>query len=182
MQPTSSAPPLLSITIVLLLAFGAAIGFQQMFFQAKPTETPSVTEDVPPQPQVDPLSPDQIAPPMPPWQIRMEQTILPRVDFDRTTVEEAIDFLRMEMRDREPGEDPSKRGIGFVVRKKRLEGERDHELDASDEWLTGPPALTVTLKAEKISAWEVLQQVLEQAELAIDPDAPRLTLVPRGPL
>ncbi|NIP93848.1 MAG: hypothetical protein GWO24_10495, partial [Akkermansiaceae bacterium] len=64
---------------------------------------------------------------------KLKNIVIPVVDFDDTTVEEAIDFLRQRSRELDKWEiDLEKKGINFVIRKPRLEGAAgvDEELDA----------------------------------------------------
>jgi len=46
--------------------------------------------------------------------------VIPRIDFEDTTVEEAIDFLRMRSSELDTLElDPARKGVNFVVRRPR---------------------------------------------------------------
>lgn len=120
-----------------------------------------------------------------PAQLRLEQIIIPVVDLEDTTLEEAIDFLRQRTRELEPMEmDPGKRGISFVVRKPRLEGAAvDAELDpeaglgAQDRGA----ARVTDYFAREVSAWNVLLDITALAGLSVTFEEDRLTLLPRDP-
>jgi len=51
---------------------------------------------------------------------KLRRIIIPKIDFDDTTVEEAIDFLRLRAAELDTLElDPAKKGVNFVVRRPR---------------------------------------------------------------
>ena len=51
---------------------------------------------------------------------KLKRIIIPKIDFDDTTVEEAIDFLRVRAAELDTLElDPAKKGVNFVVRRPR---------------------------------------------------------------
>lgn len=51
---------------------------------------------------------------------KLRRIIIPRIDFEDTTVEEAIDFLRMRSAELDTLElDPARKGVNFVVRRPR---------------------------------------------------------------
>lgn len=51
---------------------------------------------------------------------KLKRIIIPRIDFEDTTVEEAIDFLRQRASELDTGElDPARKGVNFVIRRPR---------------------------------------------------------------
>ena len=53
---------------------------------------------------------------------KLKKIIIPRIDFEDTSVEEAIDFLRLRASELDTSElDPAKKGINFVIRRPRPE-------------------------------------------------------------
>ncbi|HSP43506.1 MAG TPA: hypothetical protein VLO11_11590 [Luteolibacter sp.] len=51
---------------------------------------------------------------------KLRNIIIPRIDFENVTVEEAIDFLRLRARELDTMElDPARKGIGFVIRRSK---------------------------------------------------------------
>lgn len=114
---------------------------------------------------------------------KLKNIIIDNIDFDDTTVEEAIDFLRLRSRELDTFElDPNKRGLNFVIRKARIEGAVDAELDA-DAGLTGDEPGTARVKQLKLSnvpLATVLQYICEQARLRYKIDDFAVTLLPVG--
>ncbi len=53
-------------------------------------------------------------------QEKLRRIVIPRIDFEDTTVEEAIDFLRLRAAELDTTEvDPAKKGVNFVIRRPR---------------------------------------------------------------
>ncbi len=51
---------------------------------------------------------------------KLRRIVIPRIDFEDTTVEEAIDFLRLRASELDTTElDPTKKGVNFVIRRPR---------------------------------------------------------------
>ena len=51
---------------------------------------------------------------------KLKRIIIPRIDFEDTTVEEAIDFLRLRAAELDTTElDPARKGVNFVIRRPR---------------------------------------------------------------
>lgn len=49
---------------------------------------------------------------------KLHRIIIPRLDFEETSLEEAIDFLRLRLSEVDYTEsDPTKRGMSFVIRR-----------------------------------------------------------------
>ena len=111
---------------------------------------------------------------------------IPIVDFDTTTVEEAIDFLRQRSRELDITElDPDKKGINFVIRKARVDTGGlgvDAELDAEGGLgATDPGAAQVKeLKLRNVPLATVLQYICDAAGLRYKVDEFAVTLLPIG--
>jgi len=115
-------------------------------------------------------------------QNKLRNIIIPMVDFDSTTVEEAIDFLRQRSRELDTNElDPEKKGINFVIRKARVEGGAvDDALDA-DVGLgaSNPGAASIKeLKLRNVPIATVLQYICDVAALRYKVDEFAVTLLP----
>jgi general secretion pathway protein D len=115
-------------------------------------------------------------------QNKLRSIIIPMVDFDSTTVEEAIDFLRQRSRELDTNElDPEKKGINFVIRRARVEGGAvDDALDA-DVGLgaSNPGAASIKeLKLRNVPIATVLQYICDQAALRYKVDEFAVTLLP----
>ncbi|WP_367873754.1 STN domain-containing protein [Luteolibacter sp. Populi] len=100
----------------------------------------------------------------------MEGIIIPIIDFEDTSVEEAIDFLRLRSFELDPDADPTRKGISFVVRKPR------GEVAALDEDAAGglgvrevPGALRIKeLRMRNVSLWDALHRVADETGLRVE--------------
>ncbi|WP_081885991.1 Amuc_1098 family type IV pilus outer membrane protein [Haloferula sp. BvORR071] len=117
---------------------------------------------------------------------KLRNTIIPVIDFEDTSVEEAIDFLRLRSRELDVREtDPSKKGINFVVRKPRAGGGGDAAVtpDAAGGGLgaTGgdPGALRIKeLRLRNVPLAEALKYICDATRLRYKVDEYAVTLVP----
>ncbi len=116
---------------------------------------------------------------------KLRRIILPRVDFEDTTVEEAIDFLRMRSVELDTSElDPSKKGVNFVIRRPRsgAVGGADAGADAGGLPLaaTDPGALRVReLRIRNVPLAVALKYICDQTKLRYKVDDFAVTLVPQ---
>ncbi|MEN9974117.1 MAG: hypothetical protein RLZZ282_123, partial [Verrucomicrobiota bacterium] len=77
---------------------------------------------------------------------KLRSIVIPRIDFDDTTVEEAIDFLRVRAAELDTLElDPAKKGVNFVVRRPRAAGISAATPDAATD--ATEPAMPATVSA-----------------------------------
>ncbi len=117
-------------------------------------------------------------------EFKLKNMIIPVVDFDDTTVEEAIDFLRQRAMELDKWElDPVKKGINFVIRKPRIGGGApDAELDVEGGLGAIDPgsARVKELKLRNVPLSSVLQYICEQARLRFKVDDFAVTLLPIG--
>ena len=118
-------------------------------------------------------------------EFKLKNMIIPVVDFDDTTVEEAIDFLRQRAAELDKWElDPVKKGINFVIRKPRIGGggAPDAELDIEGGLGAIDPgsARVKELKLRNVPLSSVLQYICEQARLRFKVDDFAVTLLPIG--
>ena len=109
---------------------------------------------------------------------------IPVIDFEDTSVEEAIDFLRLRSIELDTGElDPNKKGINFVIRKPRGGASGDAGLDADAAGGLGaaqdPGALRIKeLRLRNVPLAEALKYICEQTKLRYKVDEFAVTLVP----
>jgi len=113
------------------------------------------------------------------------QTIrIPLIDFEDTTVDEAIDFLRARSRELDTTTlDDGEKGINFVVRKPRVSGDvGDTSLDGDDGGLgeTGNPggARIDSLFLKNVPLGVALQYICDKAKLRYKVDEFAVTLLP----
>ncbi len=123
---------------------------------------------------------------------KLRSIIIPRIDFDDTTVEEAIDFLRLRSTELDVTElDPSKKGVNFVIRRPRATGGAgaaapDGGLDAAPAAdalpaiASDPGALRVKeLRIRNVPLAVALKYICDQTKLRYKVDDFAVTLVPQ---
>lgn len=121
-------------------------------------------------------------------QRKLNNIIIPRIDFEDTTVEEAIDFLRLRASELDVGElDPAKKGVNFVIRRPRANaaaGPADAGVAAgapADLPLGGadPGTLRVKeLRVRNLPLAQALKYICDQTKLRYKVDDFAVTLVP----
>lgn len=103
---------------------------------------------------------------------KMQSIIVPVIAFDDTSVEEAIDFLRIRSIELDPDKPKSKpQGISFIVRKPRQSDESAALQSAPADGLGDVPqagAVRLTMHARNISLWDALHRVADQAGLKVE--------------
>ncbi len=125
---------------------------------------------------------------------KLRTIIIPRVDFEDTTVEEAIDFLRLRATELDVGEpDPAKKGVNFVIRRPRAGagGAAPLAADAGvdpaaggDAGLAAPTTDPGSLRVKELRIRNVplavaLKYICEQTKLRYKVDDFAVTLVPQ---
>ncbi len=87
---------------------------------------------------------------------RLEKIVIPVIEFEEVTVEEAIDFLRMRSFELEPGE-PERRGVSWIVK--------------SAGGVTGAgeanPLPKIRYRARNVGLLTALEEVARQAHLDV---------------
>ena len=115
---------------------------------------------------------------------KLRTIIIPVIEFDNTSVEEAIDFLRVRAAEFDTTElDPAKKGINFVIRKPRAAAGGDPGLEAAAEAGLGAAADPGALRIDQLSLRnlplaEVLRYICEKTRLRYKVDDYAVTLVP----
>ncbi|MBK1829395.1 type II and III secretion system protein [Verrucomicrobiaceae bacterium R5-34] len=114
---------------------------------------------------------------------KLNNIIIPVVDFDNTTVEEALDFLRLRARELDPEPDEGRKGINFIVRKPRTDGaaaggEADLAADAGAA-APNPANLRIKeLKLRQVPLGTVLQYICDATRLRYKLDEHSVVLLP----
>jgi len=88
---------------------------------------------------------------------KLSALIIPVMDFKETTIEEAMDFLRLRAYELAPEDAPVNRGVSFIIRKPMVDSESDLAGNAPSEKL-------INLYAEDISITDALDLICEKAE------------------
>ncbi len=123
---------------------------------------------------------------------KLRRIIIPKIDFDDTTVEEAIDFLRMRAAELDNLElDPARKGVNFVVRRPRATGVTAPDA-GTDATATEPAAALPTagtsdpgslrvkeLRIRNVPLAVALKYICDQARLRYKVDDFAVTLVPQ---
>jgi general secretion pathway protein D len=121
---------------------------------------------------------------------KLKNIIIPRIDFEDTTVEEAIDFLRLRAAELDTTEtDPARKGVNFVVRRPRAAapaaGGADAGVvpgagDALPLAASDPGALRIKeLRIRNVPLAVALKYIGEQTKLRYKVDDFAVTLVPQ---
>jgi len=123
---------------------------------------------------------------------KLRTIIIPRIDFDDTTVEEAIDFLRLRSAELDTTElDPAKKGVNFVIRRPRPSGGEaaapaDGGLDAAPAgdglpiFAADPGTLRIReLRLRNVPLAQALKYIGDQTKLRYKVDDFAVTLVPQ---
>ncbi|BDS05926.1 hypothetical protein NT6N_09660 [Oceaniferula spumae] len=117
-------------------------------------------------------------------QQKLNNIIIPLVDFDNTTVEEALDFLRLRAREIDTEPDESKKGLNFIIRKPRTDGaapaggEADLAADAGAA-VGNPGTLRIKeLKLRNVPLGTVLQYICDATRLRYKLDEHSVVLLP----
>lgn len=120
---------------------------------------------------------------------KLRRIVIPRIDFEDTTVEEAIDFLRLRSAELDNLElDPAKKGVNFVIRRPRTgtAPAADPTLDpAAPEGTIAPSGgdpgtLRVReLRVRNVPLATALKYICDQAKLRYKVDDFAVTLVPQ---
>ncbi len=121
---------------------------------------------------------------------KLKRIIIPRIDFEDTTVEEAIDFLRQRATELDNMElDPARKGVNFVIRRPRPNAAPaavDSGFDAAAAGaaaalpiVSDPGSLRVReLRVRNVPLAVALKYICEQTKLRFKVDDFAVTLVP----
>jgi len=115
---------------------------------------------------------------------KLRTIIIPRIDFENTTLEEAIDFLRQRSRELDTVEpNPEKKGVSFVIRKPRAAaGEvplEESGLPGATLGDAGPGAVIIPeLKLNNVPLATALKYITDETKMRYRVDDFAVTLVP----
>ncbi len=122
---------------------------------------------------------------------KLRRIVIPRIDFEDTTVEEAIDFLRLRAAELDTTElDPAKKGVNFVIRRPRPTAGGAAADAGADPALGGDAGLPLTtadpgslrvreLRVRNVPLEVALKYICEQTKLRYKVDDFAVTLVPQ---
>ncbi len=118
-------------------------------------------------------------------QQKLNSIVIPVVDFENTTVEEALDFLRLRAREI----DPDGTGLNFIIRKPvasrtaSSDSSDDDSLDAANDVPVNPGTLRIKeLKLRDVPLGTVLQYICDATRLRYKLDEHSVVLLPLNSL
>jgi general secretion pathway protein D len=119
---------------------------------------------------------------------KLRRIEIPRIDFEDTTVEEAVDFLRMRSIELDSLElNPARKGVNFIVRRPQVGslGGPDAGVEPSEggalPTIADPNTLRISrLRLSNVPLAQVLEYICEQTKLRVKIDEFAVTLVPRS--
>ncbi len=115
---------------------------------------------------------------------KLRTIIIPRIDFENTTLEEAIDFLRQRSRELDTVEpNPEKKGVSFVIRKPRAAAGgaplEDSGLPGATLGEAGPGSAVIPeLKLSNVPLATALKYITDETKMRYRVDDFAVTLVP----
>lgn len=108
---------------------------------------------------------------------KLKSIIIPKVSFEDTSLEEAIDFLRLRTLELDPEPDRMRRGITLELHRSGKDAGKD---DPSDnplpEW---PPLQVKELVRSDVSAWEILHEIAHETGMKVEITDTGIEIVPR---
>lgn len=97
---------------------------------------------------------------------KLKSIIIPKISFEDTTLEEAIDFMRLRTRELDPDPDPRMRGISIMIGKSVKSESDDSVLDSATK---GAGSLRITgMEMENVSAWDLLHLIAKETGMQVE--------------
>lgn len=97
---------------------------------------------------------------------KLKSIVIPKIDFEDTTVEEAIDFMRLRTLELDPDPDPMRKGVSVIIGK---ESKRESEDFGQDSFAREGDALRIkNLRMENVSAWDLLHLIAREAGMQVE--------------
>lgn len=104
---------------------------------------------------------------------KLKSIVIPKVSFEDTSLEEAIDFLRIRTRELDPETNTNMRGVSLNIRKEALPEGR---------FVLGSDASLLQIKElvrNDVSAWELLHEVAHETGMKVEITDTGIEMVPR---
>ena len=119
-------------------------------------------------------------------QQKLNNIIIPLVNFDNTTVEEALDYIRLRARELDTEPDENRKGINFIIRKPSITGAGGDDIDDVEDALAADsePASNISslrideLKLRNVPLGTVLQYICDKTRLRYKLDEYSVILLP----
>jgi general secretion pathway protein D len=118
---------------------------------------------------------------------KLRRIVIPTINFEDTTVEEAIDYLRLRAAELDTSElDPARKGVNFVIRRPRAGASGDAGLDAAEAGAAvlggggDPSAIRIKeLRLRNVPLAVALKYICDATKLRYKVDDFAVTLVPQ---
>lgn len=107
---------------------------------------------------------------------KLKSIIIPKVTFEDTPLEEAVDFLRLRMVELEPEGDRIRRRVTLELRRSEEPGKNDPSDNPLPEW---PPLQIKELVRSDVSAWEILHEIAHETGMKVEITDTGIEIVPR---
>ncbi|MES2661660.1 MAG: hypothetical protein V4689_23785 [Verrucomicrobiota bacterium] len=110
---------------------------------------------------------------------KLKTIVIPRIDFEDTSVEEAVDFLRLRVAELDVNElDPAKKGINFVIRHPRPGAAGAADAATAPDAASDPGTFRIKeLRIRNVPLAVALKYICDQAKLRYKVDDFAVTLV-----
>jgi hypothetical protein len=95
---------------------------------------------------------------------KLDRIVIPRIEFDQVSVEEAIDFVRMRCFELDPEPEPARRGISFLTKRPK---QADKNEAPNPVPSSSAESIKITYSAKAVPILVVLAEVARQAHLDI---------------
>ena len=166
LQNKNTEPNPLTMKTIAIVSLGIAastFGLSSLGF----SEAPQAVENAPEQSQKPAESEIES---------KLRRIIIPRIDLEDCSLEEAIDFLRLRAKELDITEnDPAKKGVNFVIRSSRPAVEKGDGADPAS-------AIIAELRLRNVPLAEVLRYICEAARRSYKVDEFAVTIGPVGEL
>ncbi|OYV06591.1 MAG: hypothetical protein CFE26_05460 [Verrucomicrobiales bacterium VVV1] len=89
---------------------------------------------------------------------KLEKIVIPVIEFEDTTIEEAVDFLRMRSFELETGE-PEEKGVSWII--KGSSSATEHGIEGSN------PVLKINYRAKNVGLLIAVEEIARQAHVDV---------------
>jgi hypothetical protein len=106
--------------------------------------------------------------------------VIPKVDFDDVSVEEAVDFARMRSVELDPDPDPTRRGVGLMIWNFRWTKPSSNE-SSLDLWTDREPGgRRISYQAQNVTLTTLLMEIGKRARLNVHITSMAIVFCPPG--
>ncbi len=95
---------------------------------------------------------------------RLQSIVIPKIEFDHTSLEEVVDFLRQRSLELESGTDPERKGISMLI---KHPGKPGSPATTYPNNAANPGGLDITYSAKDVHLLDAMTEMARQAQLDI---------------